>query len=167
MKKHVFCIALVLCMMFALLTLAVSAGDTGSGTCGTGLTWVLDSTGTLTISGSGSMDNYGYNDVSGASNAPWWDLRNSITKVVIGEGVTRVGDAAFYNLDKLKEAVIGIGVTEIGPRSFRSCNSLKTVTIPGDGLLNYIGNEAFLDDSALASITLPSSLTGIGEKAFA
>ena len=59
-----------------------------SGTCGTGVNWTY-SNGTLTISGVGSMDNY-------KGQVPWQAFKSSITKVVIENGVTNIGECAFY-----------------------------------------------------------------------
>ena len=59
-----------------------------SGTCGDNLTWIFTADGTLTISGTGEMNNYD-NTVP-----PWWDYNNDITAVVISQGVTSVGNKA-------------------------------------------------------------------------
>ena len=58
-----------------------------SGTCGENLTWTLDSSGVLTVSGTGEMEGY--------NSAPWSADRELIQRVVIEEGVTSVGINAF------------------------------------------------------------------------
>ena len=63
-----------------------------SGSCGENVTWKLDSARVLTISGTGEMQNA---DIQQSVVAPWFFHRNSITKVVIEEGVTYIGDYAF------------------------------------------------------------------------
>jgi hypothetical protein len=65
--------------------MAVSAAE--SGTCGEGITWVYEN-GTLTISGSGEMA-----DCSGG--APWAAHKDSITTVIIGDEITKIGAYAF------------------------------------------------------------------------
>ena len=68
---------------------ASAATVTDSGTCGENVTWTLDSEGTFTISGEGEMKSYGY-----FNNAPWKNL--NVINVVIENGVTSIGDWAFY-----------------------------------------------------------------------
>lgn len=69
---------------------------TNSGTCGTNLTWTLDSAGTLTISGTGAMDNYYYDESKTPwSDCPWHEYRSAVRKVIIEDGVTSIGSDAF------------------------------------------------------------------------
>ena len=63
--------------------------------CGENVTWTLEG-GTLTISGTGAM--YDYNS---RQNVPWYNSRTNITTVVIEEGVTTIGDLAFYHCNNL------------------------------------------------------------------
>ncbi len=62
-----------------------------SGTCGENVTWTLTKDGTLTISGTGAMKNYGYE-----GGQPWMAYANQITSVVVENGVTahRTGENA-------------------------------------------------------------------------
>ena len=122
-----------------------------SGTCGTDLTWsfaVAD--GTLTISGKGAMDDYDY-DVR-----PWYDLRESITKVVVEDGVTAIGNYAFFELGKLKTATLGKGVKRIGASAFYDCINLGSINIP-DGV-TVIESEAFAECHSLKALVLPESV---------
>ena len=59
-----------------------------SGTCGDDLTWTLDYSRTLTISGTGEMTDY---SSSSSSRVPWYSSRSSIKSVVIEDGVTYIG----------------------------------------------------------------------------
>ena len=70
----------------------IKAIAASKGTCGENLTWALDDRGTLTISGTGDMNQY-----SSSTRAPWYSQRTKITSVVIDEGATSVGAYAFYN----------------------------------------------------------------------
>ena len=153
-----------------------------SGTCGENVTWNFDeSTGTLTISGTGAMINYDYD------NRPWESYEDSIKTVVIEDGVTTIGDSAFEDCtgitnitipdsitsisnlafsycDSLTSVAIPDSVTTIGELAFCGCDSLTSVIIGNDVAL--IGNGAFSGCDSLTSITIPDSVTTIGEYAF-
>ena len=61
-----------------------------SGSCGTNVTYsYVESTHTLTINGTGDMEDYDDSD------APWSSICEEITTVVIGAGVTSIGNYAF------------------------------------------------------------------------
>ncbi len=129
----------------------VKSGTTGE------CTWTLDSDGVLTISGNGKMKDYSWEE------APPWGT--SITKVVIENVVTSIGDYAFYNCTSLESVTIPDSVTSIGDYNFSGCTSLASVTI-GNGVTS-IGEGAFANCTLLASITIPDSVTSIGGGAFA
>ena len=133
-----------------------------SGSCGTGVTWTLTSDGVLTISGSGAMADY-----SSLSSIPWSSYISDITSVVIGEGVTTIGNGAFYSCNNLASVSIPATVTSIGEESFAESGSSTgmAVNIAAGSALKTIGAKAFLF-SNLESITLPGSLTTIGRNAF-
>ena len=133
----------------------VESTDTASGTCGDNLTWVLDSDGTLTISGTGEM----------SDDIPWSELTSSIQNVVIEEGVTSIGDGAFSFCSSLASITIPEGVTDIGEYAFGWCRSLMSVVISNN--VTSIGNYAFIGCTSLVTITIPKSVTSIGEEAFA
>ncbi len=132
---------------------------TASGTCGTNLTWSLADDGVLTISGTGDMSNF-----TSYSNVPWYPNASAITKVVIENGVTSIGENAFYGCSNLTSVTIPASVTKIGNSAFNGCSSLTSVTIP-EGVTS-IGNSAFNGCSKLASVELPNSLTKIDYSAF-
>ena len=123
-----------------------------SGTCGANLTWELvDST--LTISGSGAMDN----------SRPWSSYRNQIARVSLPEGLTNICDDAFYDCPNLQSIVIPNTVTSIGRQAFYSCSNLTQVTL--GNAVETIGNSAF-SSTSITSINLPSSVTSIEDYAF-
>jgi len=131
-----------------------------SGTCGDDLTWTFNyTTGTLTISGSGDIPDYGSYE-----EAPWYSYQNSITDVVIESGVTSIGDHAFDNYFDLKSITIPNTVTRIGFGALGSCRGLTSVNIPNSVV--SIGTSAFWGCSGLSSITIPNSVTSIGDWAF-
>ena len=164
MKKRILSLALVMVMIFTSLPMSAFAADVvAEGTCGENLTWTLDSTGTLKISGTGAMTDY--TDISNApSNAPWYSSRSSIKSVIIENGVTSIGDKAFYFCSSLTSVTIPDSVTTIGEWAFPRCTSLTSVTIPDS--VTTIGDHAFSYCSSLTSVTIPNSVTTIGELAF-
>ena len=83
--------------------------------------------------------------------------------LTIGEGVARIGRAAFCETG-LAKVVIPDSVTTIGDRAFESCKALASVQL-GKGL-TVIGDDAFGWCKALKSITLPDGLLTIGKSAF-
>jgi len=144
---------LLVCSMTAVWGFAQAT----SGTCGDNVTWNFDSsTGTLTISGTGAMENYGL------FNAPWYGYQ--IKQVEIEYGVTSIGDEAFKFCYGLTSITIPNSVTNIGDAAFTDCNGLISITIPNS--VTSIGNFAFSDCSGLTSITIPNSVTSIGNNAF-
>mgnify|MGYP004595343853 FL=1 len=124
---------LCLCMLLTLLPVNALAAETvSSGSCGSNLTWELDSDGTLTISGTGEMDFY---------NTPWESNRSEIKKVILKNGVTSIGDYAFRDCSNMTSVTIPKGVKSIGSRAFYNCSSLTSVTIPDS--VTSIGSYAF------------------------
>ena len=138
----------------------LSAHAESSGTCGENLTWVLDDAGTLTISGTGAMTTTGWN---GQLISPWKN-NNQIKKIIIKDGVTNIGDDAFYGCENLTSVTIPDSVTSIGNFAFECCRSLTSVTIPNS--VTSIGDYAFICCDSLRSLTIPDSVTNIGKGAF-
>ncbi len=150
--------------LFLLMALFVSttmAWADGTNDCGDGVTWTLENN-VLTLSktgdGGGNMTNF-----SKPEDRPWHDSSESITSVVIGSNVIRVGDLAFWGCTNLSSVQIS-GVYTIGKGAFIGCSSLTAIDIPYG--LNSIGETAFYG-CGLTSITLPSSLRSVGSTAFA
>ena len=183
MMKHIriafvflFTLSLFLCVVPA----ATAASN--SGTCGDNLTWSLSGTGRLTISGTGAMTD---------NTHPW--LGRTVYSVVIGNGVTHIGNYAFDNMSELTSVTIPNTVTSIGKNAF-SFTALTSVTIPAS--VTSIGEQAFCGCSSLTSagpvgsgcsiefgwtesipdyafsvssirsVVIPEGVTSIGEQAF-
>lgn len=95
---------------------AIAASAESSGNCGdsgSNVTWSLDDNGTLTISGSGKIEDY-RSDI----DQPWYSNRSDITSVVIEPGVTSIGSLAFYKCSNLTSITIPSGLTSIGEMAF-------------------------------------------------
>ncbi|MBQ3427703.1 MAG: leucine-rich repeat protein [Clostridia bacterium] len=177
------------------LAIAGEVTEVASGTCGVeenkdNVTWLLDSEGTLTVSGTGDMANEYY---------PWLDYRDQITKVIVTDGVTRVGSHAFsyykyissgnqprYYYPNLRTLILSDSVQSIGAEAFRGsgllnvelgnglvtiedgafcvCSLLQSVNLPDT--LKTIRNYVFEDCSSLKEVDIPDSVTSLGNYLF-
>jgi len=133
---------------------AALAAAAASGTCGESLTWVLDEEGVLTISGEGEMSNYS------SSNSPWYSHRTSITALALEEGITRIGDCAFYGCSAVTgEVRIPDSVKTIGYNAFSGMTKLTSVVFGqnlsavGDYKHTYQSHSVFYNSTALQEVT--------------
>ncbi len=138
---------LFLAVFLAMLCVSPGAFAQTSGRCGNNVTYVLDDNGVLTISGTGAITSH-----------PW--VAGDVIRVVIGNGVTSIGNCAFSGCSSLTSVTIPDGVTSIGDQAFYNCTSLSTVTIPEN--VTQIGIDAFRGCSGLTSVTIPDSVTRLG-----
>ena len=139
--------------------ITVTSTYRASGTTGP-LTWTLDYNGTLTISGSGAMPNYGV--------APWYNMRSYISSLVIEGNVTSIGDFAFYHCSDISGTLtIPNSVTSIGEHAFTLCSGFTgNLIIPNS--VTSIGENAFVSCSGFnGNLTISNSLTLIKENVFA
>jgi hypothetical protein len=164
-----------------------------SGTCGENLTWTLLNS-TLTISGTGAMTDFNliYDNIGGllyvSSSAPWYEYRSYISTVIIEDGVTSIGSAAFLGTG-LINITIPDSVTSIGRGAF---DFTWEINQPDDRGVVYAGkvvhswrgempentslilNEgtkgiagwAFFGLLNLVKVTIPDSVENIREMAF-
>ena len=89
---------------------------------------------------------------------------DSLTSVSIPDSVTSIGDNAFYFCESLTSVTIPDSVTAIGDSAFSYCDSLTSVSIPDS--VTAIGNRAFYYCDSLTSVSIPNSVTSIGDYAF-
>ena len=160
MKKRILSLFLAISLLLpGMLTVPVSAAAT-SGSCGNTLTWSFNSTtGTLTISGTGTMTDY-----SDPSVVPWYTYRYQIKTLNLSEGLTSIGSYAFAYESSLTGVTIPSTVTRIGTCAFYYCSKLASAPLPAG--LTSIGNSAFFD-CALTTVDIPVGVTEILNSTFA
>lgn len=160
-----------------------------SGKCGDNAYFELDgSTGTMTISGYGAMEDYKY-----STRTPWVKYRDLITNVKIGEGITRIGTNTFYGCQNLTEVTAPDDIDSIGINTFRNCYNLQYImgakyvklieqyAFCADGKLTLIGHEegrldipdctkiggyTFYECKSLRSLNTGNGMAYIGTRAF-
>lgn len=148
------------------MLLTVNAGETATGKCGENLYWELNSSGVLSITGSGRMTDWQNTDQSGYShpNTPWYSDRAVIKTVMLGSNVTSIGNYAFTDCVNLTKVSVPSGLTTIGINAFKKCKVLADITIPAN--VTSIGEGAFQGCRGLKEITISSGVTSIGKSAF-
>ena len=170
MKKRLLSAILSFCMLLTMApTVAFAAEDDEatntisladaietSGTCGAGdsedsVQWNFNSsTGTLTISGTGKISNLNNsteteNISDGAGTYPWANLKDSITKIIIDDGVTSIGSKAFIAYTNVTSVNIGKDVSEIGVGALSQLSACTTFNVSSENNnLRQILQEPFL-----------------------
>ena len=176
MKKRLISLLLAFSMMLTFLPAgAVSAfAEENSHTynCGENVTATLsrnsdgEETYTLTIRGTGPMKNYDYDS---SPYMPWYSAIPNITRLIVCDGVTSLGDCVLHGFDgrhsakSLMEVTLPEGLTYLGDYAFFGAAKLKSITLPST--LTTIGLAAF-ESTGLTGITIPSDVKTIKERAF-
>lgn len=154
--KYILTAAVVCLMAMGLSDRALAAN---SGYCGNGVGYVYTDDKKLTISGSGEIDDY-----DGADSTPWSNYYDEVESIVIGEGITRIGDFAFSKMAQLESVSLPTSLTSMGEYAFSGCESLGSVTIPSG--VTVIGRYVFEDCYALTGVTIQGKVTKIEYSAF-
>ena len=128
-----------------------------SGTYGSNLSWTLDSDGVLSITGTGPME-----DTDVIDSEKWG---GEVKTVIIGDGITSIGNNVFADCSSMISIDIGNSVTSIGRDAFGGCISLTSVVLPDS--VTEIGQWAFQNCTSLTEFTIPSSVKSIGDAPFA
>lgn len=117
--------------------------------CGDGVKYSFyEITGELIISGKGKINNF---SETMSEYSPWHKYNNSIISVVIEDGVTEIGNAAFYDCKNLVSVTIPDSVTTVGDKAFRFCRNLVSITLPSN--IKELGINAFACCKNLNSVT--------------
>ncbi len=134
-----------------------------SGECGVTATWQITDN-VLVVSGTGDMTDFASQDLAMLSE--WWAGNSStVTEIVIEEGITSIGDYAFYYFDKVNTIHLPTTLKEIGKNAFDSCAAITTVDSNANKL-EIIGDTAFRGCSELLDFDIPDSVTYIGNESF-
>lgn len=149
-------VVLTACLLVLTMQVSVLAADTG--TCGSDIKWSYEN-GVLTISGSGTMNNFEESTMS-----PWNAYKDEIRVVEIADGITSIGTLAFYECTAIESITLPDSIITIGEMAFAGCTNLKRVTL-SNGLV-VIGDHAFSRCESLSSIRFPEGLLRIGYQAF-
>lgn len=171
--NKIFRICLVLALLITVVCVTAPSAQAKGGSCGDGLTWDLTEDGVLTISGTGAMTDYALKIVD-TTSTPWYQSTGNIKKVVIAEGVTHIGDYAFYNCPNLTEVTIPSSVTTIGLGAFGKCAGMSIVHIADVGAWCAIRCESetsnplrnqnakmYLNGAELEDLVIPDGITHI------
>lgn len=100
-----------------------------------------------------SIDDYAFKDAK------------DVKKIIIHDGIKKIGRGAFYGCNSLEEVNIPYGVITLEDDLFSYCYSLKEFIIPEN--ITEIGEFTFFKCTSLVNIQIPESVTRIYESAFA
>ena len=125
-------------LLFVLLGMFISSSAFAknlTGQCGDDAWFSYDGNGTLTITGTGEVDNS--NDL--------YSIQDDVTTIIIGEGITEIGDSMFYGWKKVANVTFPSTLIEIGDAAFSNCKKITEITLPGS--LEDFGTYVFYDTS--------------------
>lgn len=165
MKKRFVSLLLAISMIFSLMPVSavtafaesenggevttVDSGYCGADNGGENLRWTLDNNGVLTISGSGAMKDYTWDE---NVRLDWYVRKKDIRSVVLDNRITHIGDYAF---DKC---------TNIESVRYTGYTGNAGVALPES--VTTIGVHAFSDTGVTGTLKLPEHLTEIDSSAF-
>ncbi len=114
--------------------------EIAEGTCGADINWRYCE-GVLTLSGTGNMDSYG------ASMPPWIDYQSKITALIVGEGITELGEFSMYGATALSYVSLPSTLTVVPYRMFDGCTALDSADFAGEDFSSvtvYPGNDVLI-----------------------
>lgn len=189
MKKRFVSLLLAISMIFSLMPVSavtafaesenggevttVDSGYCGADNGGENLKWTLDNNGVLTISGSGAMKDYTWDE---NVRLDWYVRKKDIRSVVLDNRITHIGNYAFdkcTNIESVRytdytgNAGVALpkSVTTIGVHAFSDTGVTGTLKLPDD--LIAIGSHAFYHCGKLnGELKLPDTVKEIGGFAF-
>lgn len=163
-------------LLFILFFLPLIASADRNGTYGENVKWTfVTDTHTLTISGTGEMKDNHY------TNYPWYAVSTSVQSLIIEDGVTSIGNYAFYLYENLSSVTIGKSMTTIGNDAFWGCHNINSLhifdlaswceidfrSLESNPLYSpYKGCHFYLNDTEIHNLEIPSGVTSIGNYSF-
>lgn len=129
-----------------------------SGTCGENASYTRYTNGLLHISGSGALDDQ--------DETSLWDkagVADGITRIIVDDGITKIGKNFFRCLSNVTSVLIGQTVSEIGMRAFAGCSKISGITLPLD--LTELAAGTF-SDTGIKALLVPVSVVRICVNAF-
>ena len=135
-----------------------TAGVESANVCGDDLTWSV-ANGVLTISGTGDMYNYSCDYV-----APWYYEKDSITSIVVEDGITSIGKFAFMMLENVTSVSLPDTLTSINSHAFNGCSGLTSIEIPSG--ITTITTYSFAECTGLETVILSENVTSLEHGAF-
>lgn len=165
MKRTFGLITAALLALALIVMVPKSALADAEGACGENVSYYYDATTkVLTLTGEGPTNDYTQN---GNTRSPFYlnnTIKNNCVKIVVGEGITRVGNFLFFYLTKVTEAELPSTLESIGNGAFQTCTLMASCSIPAG--VTSIGEAAFNACRALASVTIPAGVTELPKNCF-
>ncbi len=155
-RKHSLFLALFMAALLFLFPSVISADESS---LSSNISWYADGS-VLYIEGNGDM----VLTHEFLTDIPWYSHCQAIDSIVIGEGVTSVGENAFADFRKLKSVTFPSSMTTIGAGAFLSCSGLEYLEL--STRVTHIESGAFVGCESLKSITIPGSVYDISKDAF-
>ena len=154
--------AILLCIILCAGSIPIpcnAAVKKTSGTDGNGNNWVYDvKTKTLTFSGNKGIEDF---MMDGHIPEPdWYVWSNKVEHIIINDGITGIGQWAFYAFVKLKTVEMADSVTYIKNEAFASCRNLRSIRLSLN--VRNIEGDAFYACERLEHLTLPDTLKTLG-----
>ena len=87
-----------------------------------------------------------------------------LTRAVLGDFITTVGESAFRDCSALATVTLPTGVQSIGSSAFSGCSALSSITIPEE--VTRVASSLFSGCTSLQTVILPNGITSIDAKAF-
>ena len=137
---------------------SVETGIMAAGKCGDNMSWRIMDDYTLFIDGTGEMYSFA------KESAPWYSYAENLTDAFVSDGITSIGDYAFYNCKNIRSVELSSVLLKIGAYAFYGCESLMETDIPE--AVYIISEKAFYGCRELRSIVIPEAVTTLGNGIF-
>ena len=113
--------------------------------------WSISTDGVLTINGDGDMPDY-----TSSTGSPLFDYSDYILRIVVEDGITKIGDSSFCHLDKMVSISLPNSVTSLGDNCFYDYRSLESISLP-EGVTDLSSDDICDQCRALSEVQLPAS----------